>query len=120
MNQHFVPQFYLKNFSQNGKQIFVYDKAIHKSFSCGISSVASQQSFYDNRDNQSMENEIGKLEGNTAGVLKKLIEALLTCKFERINKEDKDILIQFIWLGLGRFNWVSWLSLQPSFSRLFK
>ena len=102
MNQHFVPEFYLKNFSPNGKQIFVYDKIIHKSFKSSISSVASQQSFYVNSNNQSIENEIGKLEGKAGSALKHLIESLLRDQFSRINKEEKDVLIQFIWQQMNR------------------
>src|SRR4029078_1066358 len=102
MKQHFVPEFYLKNFTTNGKQLFIYDKVIHKSFTNSISSVASQESFYDNSDNQSIENEIGKLEGKTGIVIKNLIEALVSGQFSRINKEQKNVLIEFIWFQMNR------------------
>ena len=102
MNQHYVPEFYLKNFSQNGKQIFVFDKVVQKHFSSSISSVASQQSFYDNSANESIENEIGMLETKTGSVLKDLIESLINNQFLKIDNKQKDILIQFIWLQMNR------------------
>lgn len=102
MNQHYVPEFYLKNFSQNRKRIFVYDKVLQKSFSSSISSIASQQSFYNNSNNQSIENEIGILESRAGSIFKILIELLDSNQFSRITKEQKDILIQFIWLQMNR------------------
>ena len=102
MNQHYVPEFYLKNFSPNGKQIFVYDKVVQKSFSNSISSIASQQAFYDNRNNQSIENEIGAFESKAGIIFKELIESLVSNQFSRITQEQKNILIQYIWLQMNR------------------
>lgn len=102
MNQHYVPEFYLKNFSQNSKQVFVFDKVLQKSFSSSISSIASKQSFYNNSNNKSIENEIGKLESKAGNVLKKLVETLANNQFSRITKEQKEILIQFIWMQMNR------------------
>src|SRR5688572_20302938 len=102
MNQHYVPEFYLKNFSQNRRQIFVYDKVLHKSFSAGISSIASQQSFYDNSRNESIEEEIGQIESRTALILKELVDSLVNNQFSKIANEQKKVLIQFIWLQMNR------------------
>ena len=102
VNQHYVPEFYLKNFSQNGKQIFVYDKVIKKSFSSGISSVASQQSFYNNSKNKSIEDEIADMESKTGSVLKKLILSLNNNEFSKIDQIQKNILIEFIWMQMNR------------------
>ena len=102
MNQHYVPEFYLKNFSRNSKQIFVFDKEIQKSFPASISSVASQKSFYDNSNNQSLEDAIGKVESKVGSILKILIDLLNNNQFARIDKEHKTILIQFIWLQMNR------------------
>ena len=121
MNQHYVPEFYLKNFSQNRKQIFVYDKVVQKSFSNNISSIASQRGFYDNSNNQSIENEIGVLESKAGIIFKELIESLVSNQFSRITKEQKDILIQYIWLQMNRTleSRIHFASMQPYlFSKL--
>lgn len=121
MNQHYVPEFYLKNFSQNGKQIFVYDKVVQKSFSSSISSIASQEGFYDNSKKQSIETEIGEVESKTGIVLKELIESLDSNHFSVVTEPQKNTLIQFIWLQMNRTleSRIHFGSLQPYlFSKL--
>ncbi len=102
MNQHYVPELYLKNFSENGRQIFVYDKVLQKSFSTSISSIASEQGFYDNSRNQSIENEICLIESRSGIIFKELIESLVSNQFSRIAEQQKSILLQFIWLQMNR------------------
>jgi hypothetical protein len=46
-DQHFIPEAYLKNFTKNSKQIFIYDKKVQGSFSNSISSIANKKFFYD-------------------------------------------------------------------------
>ena len=47
-NQHYVPEFYLKNWTIEGKnQIYVYDKKTKKSFLTNVNNVASERYFYD-------------------------------------------------------------------------
>jgi hypothetical protein len=45
--QHYVPQFYLKNFTSGQDKIYVFDKLQKKSFASKIHDVACQQYFYD-------------------------------------------------------------------------
>src|SRR5438105_3087424 len=45
--QHYVPQFYLRRFSQDGKRIHVYDKILRKTFPDGIRNVAQESYFND-------------------------------------------------------------------------
>ena len=47
INQHYVPQSYLKNFSFNRSQIFVFDKLRQHSFTSNVRNVASERAFYD-------------------------------------------------------------------------
>lgn len=47
INQHYVPQSYLKNFSFNRSQIFVFDKFKQRSFTSNVRNVASERAFYD-------------------------------------------------------------------------
>ncbi len=46
-HQHFVPQFYLKQFTENGKRLYVFDKHRQKSFQANVSTTASKAGFYD-------------------------------------------------------------------------
>lgn len=46
-NQHYVPQFYLKQWTNNKEQLFVYDKKQKKSFTSNVKNVASSKFFYD-------------------------------------------------------------------------
>lgn len=84
------------------KQIFVYDKVEKKSFSNSISSIASGRNFYTNSSNQSIENEIGVLESKAGAVFNELIESLNSNRFSKITEEQKNILIEFIWLQMSR------------------
>jgi hypothetical protein len=45
-NQHYVPQSYLKHFSNND-QIWVFDKETKKSFKTNVKNIASEKEFYD-------------------------------------------------------------------------
>lgn len=45
--QHYVPQFYLRQFTSNGEQLSVYDKFQQKAFRSNIRDVASSSYFYD-------------------------------------------------------------------------
>lgn len=44
--QHYVQQSYLRRFSTNEKQIYVYDKVLGKDFPNGVSDVAQEHHFY--------------------------------------------------------------------------
>jgi hypothetical protein len=46
MKQHFVPQCYLRGFSNNGKGIFTYNKSLEKSFQIGIKDACQIDDFY--------------------------------------------------------------------------
>ncbi|MCG3677576.1 DUF4238 domain-containing protein [Aliarcobacter butzleri] len=46
-NQHYIPQFYLKQWANNKEQLFVYDKKQCKNFTSNISNIASSRFFYD-------------------------------------------------------------------------
>lgn len=56
--QHYVQQSYLRRFSPNEKQIYVYDKVLGKDFPNGISDVAQESHFYRLPDN--LKTEDGK------------------------------------------------------------
>jgi hypothetical protein len=45
--QHYIPQFYLKNFSPDGSELFVYDKMMKKSFKSNVGDVGHEKYFYE-------------------------------------------------------------------------
>lgn len=45
-NQHYLPQFYLRYFSQDGKSIHTYDKVNDRSFHTSTENVAHERYFY--------------------------------------------------------------------------
>lgn len=45
--QHYVPQFYLRNFSRDNKRIFVFDKFRQKEFASNVHDIANENYFYD-------------------------------------------------------------------------
>jgi len=45
--EHFVPKFYLKNFTLKEDKIFVFDKRTQISFNTNINNIAGEQYFYD-------------------------------------------------------------------------
>jgi len=47
INQHYVPQSYLKNFSPDRSKVFVFDKFNQRSFVSNVRNVASERTFYD-------------------------------------------------------------------------
>lgn len=45
--QHYVPQFYLRQFSQDGKHIWQYSAKLKKKTGLSISDVCTENYFYD-------------------------------------------------------------------------
>lgn len=47
-NQHYVPQFVLRNFVASGKKkyIYVFDKLHEKKFKTGIKNIGAENAFY--------------------------------------------------------------------------
>ena len=43
---HYIPQCYLRNFTEDGKCVWVYDKARSKSYHTAISSICYKDDFY--------------------------------------------------------------------------
>jgi hypothetical protein len=82
-NQHYVPQFYLKKFSVDGSRVHVYDKVLKRSFTSGVSNVASVKYFYDFEPNptgvddvQVVEQGLAVIESGCAAAFKELLTEL--------------------------------------------
>lgn len=102
-NQHYVPQFLLRNFcSTDENQIWCYDKTWNQTKERSISKVAYEEYFYDIVSGQregSLEYFLGKAESDAAPIVQKIIEAK---NLEAITLEEKVVLALFIGLQLNR------------------
>ena len=105
--QHYVPRFYLKNFTINGnEQLYVLDKNSNNIFYKNIQEICEQNyyySFYDQNEYDFMlEEHLGKKESEFSSVLRKLtdnIEGYYYNKNSCIGKllhNDKRIILEFI------------------------
>jgi len=100
-NQHYVPRFLLRNFSDaGGNSIWAFDKDAHKRGwktvdKKSIKSVASEDFFYDSSEQEksSLENELGKIESKVAPVISKLINGKDLCV---LNSTEKETIALFI------------------------
>jgi hypothetical protein len=72
-NQHYVPQFLLRGFTNEKGQVVVFDKAAEKTFPTSPRGVAAEARFYDfvdgNGDPQSLEHFLGSMEAKVAGII---------------------------------------------------
>lgn len=107
-NQHYVPQFYLKNFSGNKRQLFVFDKINNKEFPSAVDSVASSRFFYDWKEldeivgKQLIESSFSAFEGEAAIALNDLISRIEANKFKGFGEEEKLLIAEFIWYQMIR------------------
>lgn len=76
-NQHYVPQFLLRNFSTGKKKrVYVYDKLKHKTFLTSTRNIASENNFYDidiDEINFSLEPLMTEVEGKASKIFKSII-----------------------------------------------
>jgi len=76
-NQHYVPQFLLRNFaSGRGNRIFVFDKTNRKTFPASIQKVAAARGFYDCEVDgiaQSIDPLITKMERAASNIIRKIV-----------------------------------------------
>ncbi|MFO8164009.1 MAG: DUF4238 domain-containing protein [Desulfatiglandales bacterium] len=88
MGDHYVPQYYLKGFSQNnGKSIWVYDKVEKRKFTTQIKNVGNITNFYSEEVEQYLANTI---ENPANEVLKKIRER------QKINENEKVTLAEYM------------------------
>lgn len=78
-NHHFIPQFYLRNFTKSGgakSNLFVYDKTRSKTFKTSPRNVCAQRDFnrisIDGYENY-IEQELSKIEGELSKIFTSLI-----------------------------------------------
>jgi hypothetical protein len=98
INQHFVPKFYLKNFSETGKTINVFDKALEKSFQASVNSIASDKHFYNSEKSKTdLEKFYGSIEASISPIIKSLIERLKEGHLTSLPKSERSALAKYIW-----------------------
>jgi len=97
--QHYVPQFLLKNFIRGKKpKIFVYDKWKDNVFSTNIRNVAAENGFYDiefEKDILTIEPDLARLDSSASKTINKL---LLSKKLTTL--DENDIAIAAIFLAV--------------------
>lgn len=106
--QHYVPRFYLRGFSENGKSVYVFDKPLEKVFEANISDIACESAFYDVQTadievgiDQFVEKYMQPFEELASRAIYKLLESLHAEKFCRIHpdiRRDLSIYLALQWL----------------------
>jgi hypothetical protein len=101
IKQHWVPRCYLKHFSNEKGQLYVFDKYLQKAFPASIEDIAEERYFHDieelkslNLDKQFFENAISEIETEYSQKLESLLEKI-EAKGE-ISEEDKNNFSFFI------------------------
>ena len=76
-NQHYVPRFILKRFTERKDQIWVFDKSNSRKFKTNIKNIAAENGFYDfmfQKNEVTFEPSLALIEGNVSTILKKIIK----------------------------------------------
>ena len=88
MGDHYIPQYYLKSFSQkDGKSIWVYDKIEKRKFSTQVKSIGNITGFYSDEVEKYLANTI---ENPANEVLKKIRN------HEEITNDEKETLAEYM------------------------
>ncbi|WP_214019819.1 DUF4238 domain-containing protein [Methanoculleus sp.] len=95
--QHFVPQFYLRNFSIDGEHVYVYNLESSASFYTQIRTSCQEKYFYG--EGAQIEKALAPLENRQAEVLRKITE---TCSISSISPEERILLQSFTLLQYAR------------------
>src|SRR5260221_12143884 len=74
-HQHFVPQLYLKRFTENGKRLHVFDKFRQISFPANVHTVGSKSRFYD-WTQEHVESVLAELENQKIGASRAKLDGL--------------------------------------------
>lgn len=103
-NQHFVSQFYLKNFTDSKGNIHAFDLITCESFGTSTEKVANQKYFYDYepldqfvRREQVIEKALANSEAEQSIVFRKLVAGLNANDVSSLTKEDYWKLADFIY-----------------------
>ena len=101
-NQHYVPRFILKRFTERKEQIWVFDKKTKRKFRTNVKNVAAESGFYDFdfKDYEvTVEPSLGGIEGNVSAILKRIIRGE---SIAIISDEERSVLSNFFALQFVR------------------
>jgi Protein of unknown function (DUF4238) len=93
MGHHYVPQYYLKGFSLDGRRIWAFDKADRRVFSTQVKSIANETGFYSSDVERQLANNV---EGPANEVLKAIRSRTA------ISQRDKEVLAAYMACMLKR------------------
>ncbi|GGL64140.1 DUF4238 domain-containing protein [Halocalculus aciditolerans] len=95
-NQHYVPRFYLRNFSDDSQNIWLYNMQANREFTEPISRVCARDYFYS--DETDVEKEIGSIESELSKGLGELLAIQSVSQFqtEKELKPDWLRVLQFL------------------------
>lgn len=95
MKQHYIPKFYLKNFSHSSETIYCYDKIKEKSFKANLSDIAHENFFYDVSELSpaTVEKNMAKKEEMFAKVFAYLIQLK---SMEHIRSDTREVIFLFL------------------------
>jgi len=102
--EHYVPQFYLENFSSNRNNLYVYDKNNKKSFSAAIRDIANEKYFYDLSSKeeeklgtkQFIEKFFHPIEGSTSLTIASLLLRLPTQESSCFTRSEMTLLSEYL------------------------
>jgi len=95
--QHYIPQFYLKKFSQDGEYVYIYDKKVGEKGEIRYQTtiqVAHENHFYTYRTKkgtkENLEDLLGQFEGDASAIIERVHQE------RKITPEEKEKLAIFI------------------------
>jgi len=106
--QHYVPQFYLRNFLNHQNGIWAFDKVTKKSFLTNTKAIANEPFFYEQNSDldkegyQSVEKALGVAEQTFAPELDKLLQGLKQPHHSVISMKTKEITSQYLTMQIFR------------------
>ena len=132
-SQHYVPKFYLKNFSQENNKIHIFSKTDNKKFCANISKIANENYFYkipdipqeskksekleltEEQKKQEIEKLLGSLDSKSNRALLKFLQHIKSCKLKPFPLENnhKSISLDFLEIDKDlRYNLSTFFVLQ--------
>lgn len=105
INQHYVPQFLLKNFQipeKRGREsaIFIFDKTTNNEYQSAIKQTAAERYFYEvKEESYNIEDKLGEYESVTGEIVRKILQ---NQSIKRLTNKEKVNIAKFIALQIVR------------------
>ena len=108
--EHYVPQSYLRGFTEDGEHLFAFDKSTRTRFGTSVSEIACERYFYDLSDLQATEKALSKLDAAYPCWRDSIIETVE--RGESITLEQQAKLTFFIAMQVRRTRWFRNLNIR--------